>query len=363
MNVPTLNRANNILLLLVLLTVILYYGRQILVILTFAMLLAMLMTPVSNKMERKGIDRVPSTILSLLMVIIVFSVVSIVIGMQISYFIDYSEAIQQKASSLFEWIRSIIEDRLGISNKEQMSILEIQSDNFISSAGRYIKSFLMGLSGTLGSLSVIFVFMFLFLLHREKYETFILKLYKTNNPEESKRILAKISRVSQQYLLGRFISIIFLMILYFIGFAIIGLKNAFLLSAIAAFLTIIPYVGPVLGGVFPFTMALVTEDSFTPALLVAGVIFMAQLFDNYFIEPYVVGGEVSVSPFFTLLILLIGGFLWGVAGVIAFLPLLGMVKIICDNVEELKPYGYLIGDKKDSKKMSDHWKKLLNKFR
>ncbi|NJK95970.1 MAG: AI-2E family transporter [Bacteroidales bacterium] len=109
-------------------------------------------------------------------------------------------------------------------------------------------------------------------------------------------------------------------------------------------------------------MAVVTEDTFGPALGVIVVISLAQIFDNYFIEPYVVGGNVNISPLFTILILIIGGLIWGIAGVILFLPLLGMLKIFFDNVEGLYPYAYLIGDQNDSTPANGMWQKIKGWF-
>ncbi|NJK95971.1 MAG: AI-2E family transporter [Bacteroidales bacterium] len=65
-------------------------------------------------------------------------------------------------------------------------------------------------------------------------------------------MIAKISKIAQQYLAGRAISIIILTIFYTIGLLVLGIKNAFLLSAIAAIVTFIPYVGPIIGGLLPF---------------------------------------------------------------------------------------------------------------
>jgi predicted PurR-regulated permease PerM len=147
-----------------------------------------------------------------------------------------------------------------------------------------------------------------------------------------------------------------------VGLLILGIKNAFLLSAIAAIVTFIPYVGPIVGGMLPVFVALVTEDSLGPALGVIIVISLAQLFDNYFIEPYVVGGNVNISPFFTILILIVGGIIWGIAGVILFLPLLGMIRIFFDHVEGLYPYSYLIGDQGEAAGSVRIWQKLKKNF-
>lgn len=187
-------------------------------------------------------------------------------------------------------------------------------------------------------------------------------LYREDKKNEGRKVIGKISKIAQQYLGGRLISIVILAVLYVIGFSIIGLKNGLLLSAIAAIMTFIPYVGPFLGGFVPFFMAIVS-GSFNQAIWVTVIITLAQLFDNYFIEPYVVGGSVNISPFFTIFILILGGVVWGIAGVILFLPMLGILKIVFENIEGMEPYAYLIGDQKKSSPQDQILGKVKNLFR
>ena len=129
-----------------------------------------------------------------------------------------------------------------------------------------------------------------------------------------------------------------------IGLSLVGVQNAILLAGVAAIMTLIPYVGTVLGGLFPVIMALATEDSIQPALWAAGVLFFIQTVDNYFIEPNIVGGEVNLSALTTIVMLIVGGLIWGAAGMILFLPITGIIKIVCDHVEQLKPIGHLLGE-------------------
>jgi hypothetical protein len=161
---------------------------------------------------------------------------------------------------------------------------------------------------------------------------------------------------------GRLISIFILAVLYIVGFIIIGLKNGIILGAIAAIFTFIPYVGPFIGGLVPFFMAVVS-GSFNIAFWVVVVITLAQLFDNYFIEPYFVGGAVNISAFFAIFILILGGVIWGIAGVILFLPMLGIVKIVFENVEGLHPFAYLIGDQEDALASTKIWSRIMGLFR
>lgn len=357
-----ISRVNNVLLFFILFTIVMYYAREVLILLVFSGFLAMLMAPLAGKMEKIGISRVFSTLLSVLIIVIFLSAVLMLITAQIVTLTDDLPNIQARLEEIITGIQSWVEKQFGISPQQQITALKAQAKNTITSAGSYLTGFVSGIVTAIGSFTLVLVLMFLFLLHREKYENFFVLLYTDEKRDEAKLIMDKVSKIAQQYLAGRAISIIILTIFYTVGLLILGIKNAFLLSAIAALLTFIPYVGPVIGGILPFLMAVVSENTFGPALGVIIVISLAQIFDNYFIEPYVVGGNVNISPFFTIFILIIGGLLWGIAGVILFLPLLGMVKIFFDNIEGLYPYAYLIGDQSDSNNSTGMWKKIKGLF-
>jgi predicted PurR-regulated permease PerM len=74
-----------------------------------------------------------------------------------------------------------------------------------------------------------------------------------------------------------------------------------------------------------------------------------QFFQTYILEPLVVGAEVNINPLFTIIVLVAGELVWGIPGMVLAIPLLGIVKIICDHIEPLKPYGFLIGQEKKKK--------------
>ena len=71
---------------------------------------------------------------------------------------------------------------------------------------------------------------------------------------------------------------------------------------------------------------------------------------TYLLEPLVVGAEVNINPLFTIISLVLGDLIWGIPGMILAIPLLGIVKIVCDHIEPLKPYGFLIGHDRKKKK-------------
>ena len=123
----------------------------------------------------------------------------------------------------------------------------------------------------IGSLFLVLVFIFLFLMQRNKYENFVVMLYKEEKRNEAKEMIDKISNVAQQYLTGRLVAAFIMGILFLIGFLIIGLKNAVVLSLIVAIMTIIPYVGALIGGLVPFFISII-DGSFNQSIWVVIII-------------------------------------------------------------------------------------------
>jgi len=345
----SLKRINSLLLLVILIWIILYYGKNILIPICLASFLAMLVSPMSNKMEEKGIGRIGSSLISVLTVILALTFVLSLVFFQATEMGKDSPKIKQNAEKYLDRIKSTVEEKFHIPAEKQITFLKKQSKIAIESSLSYLSALLTGITGIISILVITVVFMFLLLYQREKYETFFIKLYSDINAEEVQKVVRKITKVSQHYLTGRLISIVFLVVMFTIGLTLIGVKNAFFLSLIAGLLTIIPYIGSIIGGLFPVLMALITEDSGNTALYALIVVVLISSIDNYFIEPYFVGGEVNLSAFFTILTIMIGGFMWGVAGMILFIPLFAIAKIIFDQIEILHPYGYLIGDQEKSR--------------
>jgi predicted PurR-regulated permease PerM len=339
----TLNRFNSILLCSILIFMVLYYGRVLLIPVCFAALFAMLTRPVATKLERLGMKRVFSSLISLLIVLLLSALIIILVFQQFKSITEDLPKIKERSEQMMHSTEAYFQEKLGLS-EEQVKMGRQKVIEGLQSSGSYFMSFFTNFLSFLRDVFLVSAFMFLFLLYREKYEHFFLMLVKEEDREKTRTVLQDISKVAQQYLTGRLISVLIFTVLFTAGFLIVGVKGAFLLAFVAAVLTIVPYVGSILGGIFPFVVALLTSDSSDLAFGALGVILIVQFFDNYFIEPYVIGGAVHLSGFFTILILCVGGLLWGPAGMILFIPMMGVAKIIFDNVVELRPYGYLIGD-------------------
>jgi predicted PurR-regulated permease PerM len=91
--------------------------------------------------------------------------------------------------------------------------------------------------------------------------------------------------------------------------------------------------------------ALLLGDSIITPLLVIAVFGTVQFLEGNFISPRIVGSKVSINPYMAMLALIIGGELWGISGMILFVPLIGILRVVFEQIDDLKPYGYLLGNR------------------
>ena len=91
-------------------------------------------------------------------------------------------------------------------------------------------------------------------------------------------------------------------------------------------------------------VAIVTKSSPTYALLVLGVYIIIQFIDNHYIIPKIVASKVKINALISIIVVLVGGALWGVPGMFLSIPLTAILKVIFDHIDSLKPWGFLLGD-------------------
>ena len=359
----SLQHVNRILFCGVLICATLYFARQVLIPLLFAMFFAMLFTPLCDRMERGRIKRGLAAFISVLIIVLVILGIGTMVYLQSRKMSEKWPQIEQRSAEFLKQAQSYVTEKLNVSHEKQEEMINKRIKKMSESSGQTIKRFVSSLASTLGMFVIILIFTFLFLLQRDKYKAFFIQISGgETKPDEARKLIENISTVSQGYLTGRLISISIFFVLFTIGFTIVGLENAFLLALVAALLTIIPYIGSIIGGLFPVAFALVTSDSTGTAIATFFVVLLININDNYVIEPNLIGGQVSISAFWTIFILLVGGSIWGVAGMVLFLPMLAVTKIIFDAIPELKPFGYLIGDQREEKPATQFLKKLKGLF-
>jgi predicted PurR-regulated permease PerM len=310
----------------------------------FALLIAYLLYPLANFLEKKHFPRIlailSSIFLALLIVIIVFSF----LYMKLTNMFDDSIALNKVANENIESLLNYINNTFGIENKRIEDFLKQIVNQFFSAAGGGFNKVFSATAGTIFRILILPVYVFLFLFYRTKFAYFILKIAGKKNKANTIKILRDISTVAPHYLGGVAIVVLILCLLNSLGLYIIGVKYFILLGIISAFFNFIPYFGTLMGGAVPLLFVLLaTEEPLTYAFRVVILFIIIQFTENNILTPNIVGGYVKINPFFVIIGLVFGALVWGIPGMIVIVPVLAVARIIFKNEPSLEPYAFLLG--------------------
>jgi predicted PurR-regulated permease PerM len=348
---------------LIMVIAILVVAAEILIPFTIAIFFTFLLLPVSQKLEQWRLNRATAIIISIFIAIALLAVLIYFISYQIMSFADDWPQLKQSINIKLENIYKYIRDEFNISKRDQVRWLNTKMKETASSGDEIVFGIFTATGAFLANLALIPIYIFFLTYYREKFKVFIALITRKEQDQYILELIRKVSTVSQRYLKGIFLDVLILSILNSAGFLILGLKHAILFGVLAAILNIIPYIGVLIGSILPILMALLTKDEIGYAIGAAGVCVFVQFIDNNFITPYVVGSSVSINPLTAILALVVSALIWGVPGMVLCIPLTGMLKVICDNVEHLKPYGFLIGEEVDYLNREKMHQRLIKKFR
>ncbi|MEQ9660705.1 AI-2E family transporter, partial [Fulvivirga sp.] len=136
-------------------------------------------------------------------------------------------------------------------------------------------------------------------------------------------------------------------ILNSVGLFILGVPNPIFFGFVASILTFIPYVGITIGAILPMAVSWIKYDSVFYPIGVLIVFVVVQILEANIIFPLAVSQKLKINALITLVVIVAGGIVWGAMGMILFLPFVAILKLIADQIEEMKPIAVLLGTKKD----------------
>lgn len=336
------------LIMLVLIVFICYTLQSIIVPILFSIILSVLILPLAERLEKWGLGRAASSILTLIFFIILVCGIGYVL-------ISQTINIGQDATDIVDKIRSLglrildwASDKFHMSKNEIIGRAETELSNSATSIGGYITGMINSIGNSLSFGILVPIMIFFFLYYRDFFKEFFCRVFSSSPREEIENLIAKIYDVLQNYLVGLVTVMGIIAILNTIGLMLLGIDYSWFFGILAALLTIFPYVGIFIGSIIPALFALATKDS---AWYAAGVIIWFQLvqtLEGNFITPKIVGGKANLNPLVSLLSFFLGGMLFGISGMILALPLMAILKVIFDSIPETQAYGFLLSEPDDT---------------
>jgi len=335
-----------------------YYAKVFLMPLCIAGILATLFLPFYKWMEKRKVPKALAGIICLLVLLLIVTAVGSMLIWQVSELTRDFSILSAKVIETSNRVQEFIFSNFGISPKKQAQMLNNEQLS--------ITGILQTVAGSLLSIFTFFmlvlVYVFLFLYFRDHIRRFILKLATPSQQKELGQVITSVTQVSQQYLLGLAKTISLLWILYSIGFSLVGVKNAIFFAILCGMLEIVPFVGNITGNTLTLLVAIVQGAGLPVLIGIVAVYLLVQSIQEWVLNPIILGPQVKINAFTTIIVLVLGELIWGIPGLFLAIPMVGMFKIVCDHIEPLKPYGFLIGQIETGKKAPDFMLKIKNWF-
>jgi predicted PurR-regulated permease PerM len=338
----SLQRLAHFLIITCLLFAILIIAKGILVPIAFAILFTLMLKPIADWYERWLPGRVLSSFLTIFTFIIpIVCILAFFWWQSVGVFDEFSgigAKLKQGFDIAFEWVN----EQFNFTRQTSDQWLREHMEPLLSAPLGFIGQSITSTSVVVGSVALSILYTFFLLLYRTGIKKFFLIQFGDNTRNEAQRIIRETQRVTQGYLYGLLLVISILGVSSSIGMWIIGIDYPFFWGALAAFLAIIPYIGTFIGGFLPFIYAFASSDSIWTPIAVAGLFMGIQFIDNNFITPSVVGSSVKINPLAAILALIVGGAMWGVAGLILCIPVIAIMKKIFAQIPFLQPVSVLL---------------------
>lgn len=347
---------------LALIVTILYVTQGILLPLIFSILIAISLFPLARLLERLRLGKAFSAILSVIIAIALIS--------GISWFIVYESIIIGKdASSITDKVLSVLtrgqqwlEDQFGIERTQIIDNFRQQGEKALGNAGSMLTRTFGSIGNTLASTILVPIYSFFLLYYRDFFREFFFKAFKSTTQRKVDDVLNKIYQVVQSYLVGLITVMGIVAVLNTVGLMALGIDYAWFFGSLAALLMLLPYVGIAIGSILPALFALAVKDSAWYAVGVVVWFQLVQFLEGNIITPNIVGSKVSINPLMAIIGIILGGMLFGLAGLIIALPLIASLKVIFDAIPSMHAFGFLIGEPEELHLKRNSTQELLRKW-
>jgi predicted PurR-regulated permease PerM len=331
---------------IVLICFILYFGKTLFIPLSLSLLISFILYPICKWMESKRINKMGAIITSLLILVSFIVIIVYLLFIQLNEFSNAWGLFREKLLGTLNQISVFIAERFETTTEEQVAFLKNSINNSGTQAFSFLRSSLYSLSESLFFILITPVLSALILYYRQLLAKVLYQMFPADKKEIIHEILIETIRAYYNFIKGMLLVYLIVGLLNSIGLLIVGVPHPFLFGFIASILTFIPYIGIMISSLLPIAVSWITFNSIWYPLGVILVFSIVQALEAYVIFPFAVGRRLKINTLVIIVIITAGGILWGAAGMILFIPLASIAKLIADRSPRLKILSTLLGEGK-----------------
>ncbi|MGA8878512.1 MAG: AI-2E family transporter, partial [Candidatus Korobacteraceae bacterium] len=324
---------------------LIYVAKLILVVILISILLSFVLAPLVDAMVRFQIPRAVGALVAVMLLVGALGAASYVSYSRALDFMHevpkYKAKIQTMGAKIREQAQQIqqTEDTVLSEDQDKRTVTVRQSSSWTDLVSRNANS----VSELLLALTFIPFLVFFMLSWQDHVRSATVMLFSMENRNSAYVMLGLIARMIRSFIVGNFIIGVFVSACSIALFGAIGLPYFYFLGAISGFLSLIPYLGVLLAILPPLIADLGHLTTVTASLIIITVIGLHLVAMNV-LYPKILGKRLQLNPLAVTLSLLFWGWLWGAMGLILAVPITGAMKVICDHIERLRPYGAWLGE-------------------
>lgn len=323
---------------------IIWIGQDIIVPIAFATLLAILLLPFNNFLEKK-MSRVWAISFSLSISLIVLIAVIYFFSLHVAGFVDDLPKIKSRLNHHLSTVQTWAYNQFHLTRTEQKQYIDQATSQIQGKSGSgFLGQTLITITNSIIFIILLPIYTFLILYYRNMIRKFLVSIFADHHREHVIAVIRESKLIVQGYMAGLLIEMGIITLINYAGFLIIGIKYAFFLALFSAILNMIPYIGMLIASIVCMLVTLTTSTSISDILWVVVVLTVVQLFDNNVIMPKIVSSRVKINALITIFGVLAGGAMAGVSGMFLSIPAIAIIKVIFDRIEPLKPWGEILGD-------------------
>lgn len=333
------------LLMILCLGVILTFGQTLFIPLAFSILLSILLLPVTNFLQNKL--RFPKSLANLSAVLFAISIIGGLIyflSHQIASFLQDMPSIKSHLEEHYATLQHWIQQKFNVSEKQQAVMINKATADVKTSGTEVIGQTFFTITHIVFYIILIAIYSFLILHYRHTIKRFLIAVFNKTHEPTVTEVLQESKGIVQKYMLGLIIEMGIVALANSAILLIIGVEYAIFLGIFSAILNIIPYVGILTGIVFSCLVTLTSSDNLSDIVWIIVGFEIVHFIDANFLMPRIVGSKVKINALVTIIGVVVGGTMIGLPGIFLALPTIAILKIIFDRIDDLKPWGMLMGD-------------------
>jgi AI-2 transport protein TqsA len=322
---------------------VIFILREMLLAVVVAVVFSLLFKPMVRTLRFKGVPLAACVLIVLLCVIGILGVLGFILFSGVQGVVEAAPRYQERLNQILQEVTGFVQSsaqRLGRGGQSFNWADELQ----FSSVATFMAGSVGSVLSFLENMVLILLFLVFLLSGSEEFQAKIARAFSSEDSLRVTGVLTQINTQVRRYIVVKTLINIGVGLLTALVMFIFGIDFALLVGLLTFFLNYIPNFGALIATVMPILVTLLQTGSFGLTAVIAGLLIVTHNLIGNLVEPKLLGRSLRLSPLLVLISLIFWGWMWGIMGAVLAVPITSIIKIICQNVEPLRPLAVLMSD-------------------